>query len=62
MIAVTPFETVTLRTDLGNELKVNGQRLKLYLRGILNDNSPRLKDIERIVEKREICSNVKLKT
>ena len=62
VIAVTPFETVTLRTYLGNELKVNGQRLKHYLGGILNDNSPILKDIERIAEKRENCRNVKLKT
>ena len=33
---VTPFRAVTLRTNLGNEFKVNGQRLKHYLGGVLN--------------------------
>ena len=30
MIASTTFGTVTLRTDAGEEFKVNGQRLKHY--------------------------------
>ena len=36
MTVVTPFGVVTLRTNLANEFKVNGQRLKNYLGGILN--------------------------
>ena len=34
---VTPFGAMTLRTNSGNEFKVNGQRLKYYLGGILNE-------------------------
>ena len=37
-IAVTPFGAVTLRTNSGNEFKVNGQRLKCYIGGILNED------------------------
>ena len=37
MIAITTFGVVTLRTDSRNEFKVNGQRLKHYLGGILNE-------------------------
>ena len=37
IIAVTSFGAVTLRIDSGNEFKVNGQRLKHYLGGILNE-------------------------
>ena len=29
IIVVTPFRALTLRTDSGNEFKVNGQRLKI---------------------------------
>ena len=32
----TPFGAVTLKTDFGNEFKVNGQRLKHYLGRSLN--------------------------
>ena len=32
VVAVTPFGAVTLKTNVGDEFKVNGQRLKLYLR------------------------------
>ena len=39
-IAVTTFRAVTLRIDSGNEFKVNGQRLKRYLGGILNEEQP----------------------
>ena len=37
VIAVTSFGAVTLKTNSGNEFKVNGQRLKHYNRGILNE-------------------------
>ena len=37
VIAVTTFGVVTLRTDSGNEFKVNDQRLKHYMGGILNE-------------------------
>ena len=33
MVTSTPFEAVTLKTESGSEFKVNGQRLKHYLRG-----------------------------
>ena len=33
VVAVTPFGAVTLKTNFGEEFKVNGQRLKHYLRG-----------------------------
>ena len=31
VVAVTPFGVVTLKTNFGNEFKVNGQMLKHYL-------------------------------
>ena len=37
VIAVTPFGVVTLKSNLGNEFKVNDQRLKHYLGGNLNE-------------------------
>ena len=37
VIAVTPFGVVTFKTISGNEFKVNGQRLKYYIGGILNE-------------------------
>ena len=36
VVVVTPFGVVTLKTNFGDEFKVNGQRLKHYLRGIIN--------------------------
>ena len=36
-VASTPFGAVTLKTDSGDEFKVNGQRLKHYLRGNINE-------------------------
>ena len=36
VVAVTPFGAVTLKTNSGDEFKVNGQRLKHYLRGRSN--------------------------
>ena len=37
VIKATPFGAVTLKSNLGNEFKVNGQRLKHYLGGNLNE-------------------------
>ena len=37
VIAVTPFGAVTLKIDSGNEFKVNGQRLKHYIKGNVNE-------------------------
>ena len=37
VISATPFKVVALRTNSGNEFKGNGQKLKHYLRGILNE-------------------------
>ena len=37
VVAVTPFEAVTLKTNFGDEFKVNGKRLKHYLGGIPNE-------------------------
>ena len=38
VVASTPFEAVTLKTNSRNEFKVNGQRLKQYLRGNINED------------------------
>ena len=35
--------TVTLRTNSWNEFKVNGQRLKHYLRGILKEKQSQIR-------------------
>ena len=37
IVAVTPFGVVTLKTNSGDEFKVNGQRLKHYLGGRPNE-------------------------
>ena len=37
VIEVTPFGAVTLKSNSGNEFKVNDQRLKHYLGGNLNE-------------------------
>ena len=37
IVASTPFEEVTLKTDSGCEFKVNGQRLKHYLEWNINE-------------------------
>ena len=37
IVAVTPFGAVTLKTNAGDEFKVNGQRLKHYIRGRPNE-------------------------
>ena len=38
LVASTPFGVVTLKTDSGNEFKVNGQILNHYLRGNINED------------------------
>ena len=38
VVASTHFRVVTLKTDYGNEFKVNGQRLKHYLGGNINED------------------------
>ena len=43
VIEVTPFEAVTLRENLRNEFKVNGQRLKHYLREIMNEEQSQIR-------------------
>ena len=37
VVAVTPFGVVTLKTNAGDEFKVNGQRLKHYPGGLINE-------------------------
>ena len=36
VVTSTPFGAVTLKDESGSEFKVNGQRLKHYLRGSIN--------------------------
>ena len=55
---VTPFRVVTLRTDSGNEFKVNGQRLKHYLREILNEEWSKIRRDSKIAKKKAYDSNV----
>ena len=38
VVASTPFGAVTLKTDSGDEFKVNGQRLKHYIGGNINED------------------------
>ena len=38
VVASTPFGAVTLKTNSGNEFMVNGQRLKHYLGGNINED------------------------
>ena len=40
VLTSTPFGAVTLKADSGNEFKVNGQRLKHYLGGSIQDVDP----------------------
>ena len=44
MITGTPFGAVTLKDEFGNEFKVNGQRLKHYLGGSINEVDPDFKN------------------
>ena len=38
VVASTPFGAITLKTSFRNEFKVNGQRLKHYLGGNINED------------------------
>ena len=40
MLTSTLFGVVTLKTESGNEFKVNGQRLKHYLGGSIQEMDP----------------------
>ena len=40
MVTSTPFGAITLKDESESEFKVNGQRLKLNLRGIINGVDP----------------------
>ena len=40
MVASTPFEAVTLKTESVGEFKVNSQRLKHYLGGRMKEADP----------------------
>ena len=40
VLTSTPFGAVTLKTDSGNEFKVNGKRLKHYLGGSIQEVDP----------------------
>ena len=42
IVAITPFGVVTLKTNYGDEFKVNGQRLKHYLGGRLNEEESQI--------------------
>ena len=49
VVTSTPFGAVTLKDEFGSEFKVNGQRLKHYLGGSINEVDP---DFEK---GREFC-------
>ena len=57
MITSTPFGVVTLKDESGNEFKVNGQRLKHYLGGSVNEVNLDFKREKNSVEKKIIYSN-----
>ena len=42
IVAVTPFGAVVLKTNYGDEFKVNGQRLKHYLEGRPNEEQSQI--------------------
>ena len=42
VVAVTPFGPITLKTNYGDEFKVNGQRLKHYLGGLINEEQSQI--------------------
>ena len=42
VVAFNPFGAVTLKTNYGDEFKVNGQRLKHYLGGRLNEEDSQI--------------------
>ena len=42
VVAVTPFGAITMKTNSGDEFKVNGRRLKHYLEGRSNEEESRI--------------------
>ena len=40
MVTSTPIRAITLKDESGSEFKVNGQRLKHYLGGSINEVDP----------------------
>ena len=40
MLKSVPFGAVTLKTEFGNEFKVNGKKLKHYLGGSIQEVDP----------------------
>ena len=42
VVEITPFGAVTLKTNFGEEFKVNGQRLKHYLGGRQNEEQSQI--------------------
>ena len=42
VVATTPFGAVTLKTNYGDEFKVNGKRLKHYLGGKPNEEKSQI--------------------
>ena len=42
VVAITPFEAITLKTNSGDEFKANGQRIKHYLRGRPNEEQSQI--------------------
>ena len=58
VIEVTPFRVVILKTNSRSEFKLNGQRLKHYLRDSLKEEHSQSCSVEEVAEKRAYCSNV----
>ena len=56
VVKITPFGAVTLKDESGSEFKVNGQRLKHYLGGSINEVDPDLKRGKSFAEKNTFCS------
>ena len=42
IVTITPLGAVTLKTNSGDEFKVNGQRLKHYLGGRINEEQSQI--------------------
>ena len=54
VITSTPFGAVALKDEYGNEFKVNGQRLKHYLGGSINEVDSDLKNKKKSYAKKKI--------
>ena len=49
VVVVNPFGAVTLKTNYGDEFKVNGQMLKHYLGGRSNEEESHIEEMDKIV-------------